>query len=193
VDLDESGGWVVGDLSLGSTQTPAETAARRRGSPTVPRRAGRASYVLGVRPATGASANVSRREPCVDHRSPAVRILLPRRGVDALRLSLSARRSLDDRFAWSEPLAGRHIGLVPRLDQRRPIEETERNGDHEEHNLVDRAGDRCQPERGEPAEWPGDARVGRGDSDRSKSALEEFDPTAHVPSLGPALIPLLRA
>ena len=70
------------------------------------------------------------------------------------------------------------VGLVPRLDERCPIEERERSDDDEEHHFVDRAGDWCQPERGKPAKWPGDARVGRGDTYCTKGAFEESEHAA---------------
>src|SRR5215207_11297771 len=72
----------------------------------------------------------------------------------------------------------------PRVRQRRPIEQRERDGNDQEKRFVERARDRCQPQRGKPTQRSWDALVCRGDPDRADRAPEEVAGASHAPSLG---------
>src|SRR5215204_2930788 len=51
----------------------------------------------------------------------------------------------------------------PRVRQRPPIEQRERDGNDQEKRFVERAWDRCQPQRSKPTQRSWDALVCRGD------------------------------
>ena len=68
----------------------------------------------------------------------------------------------------------------PRVRQRPSIEQREGDGDDQEQRFVERAWDRCQPQRSEPTQRSWDALVRRGDPDSADGAHDEGADPSHA-------------
>ena len=70
--------------------------------------------------------------------------------------------------------------LLPSIHQRPPIEQRERDGNDEQHDLIDGAGNRCEPQCCKPSKRFGDALVGCGQLHRAKGLLDEGNRACHA-------------
>jgi membrane protein implicated in regulation of membrane protease activity len=72
------------------------------------------------------------------------------------------------------------LSVAPGLAQRRAVEEKQRRREQQEHGLVERAGNRQQRERGQPAQRPGHAAVAHEDARGANRPREEGARGSHA-------------
>jgi hypothetical protein len=71
------------------------------------------------------------------------------------------------------------IGAAPSLRQRLSVKQRQRDCHDEEQHLVERAWNRCDPQRGEPSKRPWDALVRRGDPDSPNGSPQDAKRISH--------------